>query len=101
MRTAYAKGLNHKQVIWRHALPNALNPVVTAISGWMAELLAWSFFVEFIFGWKGLGKLTVDALDKFDFPLVMGAVLVSALIFVVISLLADLVYARLDPRVRL
>lgn len=101
IRTAYAKGLNNRQVIWRHALPNALNPVVTAISGWMAELLAGSFFVEFIFGWKGLGKLTVDALDKFDFPLVMGAVLVSALIFVVVSLLADLVYARLDPRVRL
>lgn len=101
IRTAYAKGLNSKQVIWRHALPNALNPVVTAISGWMAELLAGSFFVEFIFGWKGLGKLTVDALDKFDFPLVMGAVLVSALIFVIVSLLADLIYARLDPRVRL
>jgi peptide/nickel transport system permease protein len=101
VRTAYAKGLSSKQVIWRHALPNALNPVVTAISGWMAELLAGSFFVEFIFGWKGLGKLTVDALDKFDFPLVMGAVLVSALIFVVVSLLADLLYARLDPRVRL
>jgi peptide/nickel transport system permease protein len=101
IRTAYAKGLNNTQVIWRHALPNALNPVVTAISGWMAELLAGSFFVEFIFGWKGLGKLTVDALDKFDFPLVMGAVLVSALIFVIVSLLADLVYARLDPRVRL
>lgn len=101
IRTAYAKGLNNKQVIWRHALPNALNPVVTAISGWMAELLAGSFFVEFIFGWKGLGKLTVDALDKFDFPLVMGAVLVSALIFVIVSLLADLIYARLDPRVRL
>lgn len=101
IRTAYAKGLSNVQVIWRHALPNALNPVVTAISGWMAELLAGSFFVEFIFGWKGLGKLTVDALDKFDFPLVMGAVLVSALLFVVISLLADLIYVRLDPRVRL
>ncbi|MGS7457558.1 ABC transporter permease subunit, partial [Mycobacterium tuberculosis] len=75
--------------------------VVTAISGWMAELLAGSFFVEYIFGWKGLGKLTVDALDKFDFPMVMGAVLVSALIFVLVSVLADMVYARLDPRVRL
>jgi peptide/nickel transport system permease protein len=101
IRTAYAKGLSHAQVIWRHALPNALNPVVTAISGWMAELLAGSFFVEFIFGWKGLGKLTVDALDKFDFPMVMGAVLVSALLFVLISFLADIIYARLDPRVRL
>ncbi|MCC6187145.1 MAG: ABC transporter permease [Chitinophagaceae bacterium] len=101
IRTAYAKGLSTKQVIWRHALPNAMNPVITAISGWLAELLAGSFFVEFIFGWKGLGKLTVDALDKFDFPLVMGAVLVSAFIFVLVSLLADLLYARLDPRIRL
>jgi peptide/nickel transport system permease protein len=101
IRTAYAKGLNNRQVLLRHALPNALNPVVTAISGWMAELLAGSFFVEFIFGWKGLGRLTVDALDKFDFPIVMGTVLVSALLFVVINLLADLIYARIDPRVRL
>lgn len=101
IRTAYAKGLGHRSVLFRHALPNALNPVVTAISGWMAELLAGSFFVEYIFGWKGLGKLTVDALDKFDFPLVMGSVLLSALIFVVVSVLADLVYVWLDPRVRL
>lgn len=101
IRTAYAKGLTQRRVLMRHALPNALNPVVTAISGWLAELLAGSFFVEFIFGWKGLGKLTVDALEKFDFPLVMGAVLFSAFIFVLISLLADLLYARLDPRVRL
>lgn len=101
IRTAYAKGLNHTKVILRHALPNALNPVITAISGWMAELLAGSFFVEYIFGWKGLGKLTVDALDRFDFPIVMGAVLLSALIFVIVSLLADLLYARLDARVQL
>lgn len=101
IRTAYAKGLSNVKVIWRHALPNALNPVITAITGWLAELLAGSFFVEFIFGWKGLGKLTVDALEKFDFPLVMGAVLVSAFIFVVVSLFADLLYAKLDPRVRL
>lgn len=101
IRTGYAKGLGHIQVIFRHALPNALNPVITAISGWTAELLAGSFFVEYIFGWKGLGKLTVDALDKFDFPLVMGAVLVSAFIFVLVSLFSDLLYARLDPRVKL
>ncbi len=101
IRTAYSKGLGHVQVIFRHALPNALNPVITAISGWTAELLAGSFFVEYIFGWKGLGKLTVDALDKFDFPLVMGAVLVSAFIFVLVSLFSDLLYARLDPRVKL
>ncbi len=101
IRTAYAKGLRKRQVVLRHALPNALNPVVTAISGWLAELLAGSFFVEYIFGWKGIGKITVDALDKFDFPLVMGAVLLTALIFIIVNLLTDLLYGLLDPRVRL
>lgn len=101
IRTAYAKGLSKVKVVWRHALPNALNPVVTAISGWLAELLAGSFFVEFIFGWKGVGKITVDALDKFDFPLVMGSVLLTAFIFIVINLLTDVLYGKLDPRVRL
>ncbi len=101
IRTAYAKGLGKARVVIRHALPNALNPVVTAISGWLAELLAGSFFVEYIFGWKGIGKITVDALDKFDFPLVMGAVLLTALIFIIVNLFTDLLYGLLDPRVRL
>lgn len=101
IRTAYAKGLKKSRVVWRHALPNALNPVVTAISGWLAELLAGSFFVEYIFGWKGVGKITVDALDKFDFPLVMGAVLLTAFIFIIVNLVTDMLYGWLDPRVRL
>lgn len=101
IRTAYAKGLSRYSVILRHALPNALNPVVTAVTGWLAELLAGAFFVEYIFGWKGIGKITVDALDKFDFPLVMGAVLLTAFIFIIINLFTDLLYAWLDPRVRL
>ncbi len=101
IRTAYAKGLSKTRVVLRHALPNALNPVVTAISGWLAELLAGSFFVEYVFGWKGIGKITVDALDKFDFPLVMGAVLLTALIFIIVNLLTDVLYGLLDPRVRL
>ena len=101
IRTAYAKGLSTTQAVLRHALPNALNPVVTAVTGWLAELLAGSFFIEFIFGWKGIGKITVDALDKFDFPLVMGSVLVTALLFVIINLLTDVLYAKIDPRVRL
>ena len=100
IRTAYSKGLNRRQVIWRHALPNALNPVVTAISGWLAELLAGSFFIEYIFSWKGIGKLTVDSLDKFDFPVVMGAVLITATIFVVVNMITDLLYSRIDPRVK-
>lgn len=101
IRTAYAKGLKKRQVIWRHALPNALNPVVTAISGWLAELLAGSFFVEFIFSWKGIGKLTVDSLDKFDFPVVMGAILITASVFVLINMLTDIIYTWIDPRVKL
>jgi len=101
IRTAYAKGLSTTKVVFHHALPNALNPVVTAISGWLAELLAGSFFVEYIFGWKGVGKITVDALDKFDFPLVMGSVLLTAFIFIIVNLLTDMLYGWLDPRVRL
>jgi peptide/nickel transport system permease protein len=101
IRTAYAKGLQQRTVIFRHALLNALNPVVTAITGWFAELLAGAFFVEYIFGWKGIGKMTVDALEKFDFPVLMGAVLFTAGIFVVINLLADLLYSVIDPRIKL
>ncbi|MBS1688158.1 MAG: ABC transporter permease [Bacteroidetes bacterium] len=101
IRTAYAKGLSKTKIVFRHALPNALNPVITAISGWLAELLAGAFFVEYIFGWKGVGKLTVDGLDKFDFPIVMGSVLLTAVIFIVVNLVTDMLYGWLDPRVRL
>ena len=100
IRTAYAKGLSKTAVVFRHGLRNALNPVITAITGWFAELLAGAFFVEYIFGWKGIGKVTVDALDKLDYPVVMGSVLFSATIFVLINILADLLYGIIDPRVR-
>ena len=100
IRTAYAKGLAKRTVIFRHALRNALNPVVTAITGWFAELLAGAFFVEYIFGWRGIGKVTVDALEKLDYPVVMGSVLISAFIFIFINILADVLYGVVDPRVR-
>lgn len=100
IRTAYAKGLGKMKVIWKHALRNALNPVITAVTGWFAELLAGAFFVEYIFGWKGIGKITVDALEKLDFPVVMGSVLISATFFIVINILADILYGVVDPRVR-
>lgn len=99
IRTAYAKGLSKQQVIWKHGLRNALNPVITAITGWFAELLAGAFFIEYIFGWQGIGKVTVDALEKLDFPVVMGSVLLSATFFVVINILADVLYGIVDPRV--
>jgi peptide/nickel transport system permease protein len=101
IRTAYAKGLSKRIVVWKHGLRNALNPVITAITGWFAELLAGAFFVEFIFGWKGIGKVTVDALEKLDFPVVMGSVLVSSFFFILIGLFADMLYGVIDPRVRI
>jgi len=101
IRTAYAKGLSKTKVIWKHALRNALNPVITAITGWFAELLAGAFFIEYIFGWKGIGKVTVDALEKLDFPVVMGSVLISASFFILINILADILYGIVDPRVRI
>lgn len=101
IRTAYAKGLSKRQVVFGHALRNAINPVITAITGWFAELLAGAFFVEYIFGWKGIGKVTVDALEKLDYPVVMGSVLFAATIFVLINILADVLYGIIDPRVKM
>jgi peptide/nickel transport system permease protein len=101
IRTAYAKGLSKRAVIWKHGLRNALNPVVTAVTGWFAELLAGAFFIEYIFGWKGIGKVTVDALEKLDFPVVMGSVLISATFFILINILADVLYGIIDPRIRM
>lgn len=100
IRTAYAKGLSKRVVVWKHALKNALNPVITAVTGWFAELLAGAFFVEYIFGWQGIGKVTVDALEKLDYPVVMGSVLISAAFFVVVNIIADILYGVIDARVR-
>lgn len=100
IRTAKSKGLSKKVVILKHALRNALNPVTTAISGWFGALLAGSFFVESVFSYKGLGYETVQALLTFDIPVVLGCVLFTAVVFVVINVLTDLIYALLDPRVR-
>ena len=101
IRTAYAKGLSKRRVVWKHGLRNALNPVITAITGWFAELLAGAFFVEYIFGWQGIGKVTVDALEKLDYPVVMGSVLVAACFFILVNILADILYGVIDPRVRI
>jgi len=100
IRTARAKGLNYYVILFKHALKNALNPVVTAVSGWMASLLAGAVFVEFVFDWKGIGVVIVNALDKYDFPVVMGAVLFISVILIIINILVDILYGLLDPRVR-
>lgn len=101
IRTAYAKGLSKKLVIWRHALKNSLNPVITSISGWFASMMAGVIFIEYIFGWKGLGFVMVNALTNFDVPLVMSSVLVISIIFIVVNILTDITYSIIDPRVRL
>lgn len=101
IRTAKAKGLSSIAVLFKHALRNALNPVVTAVSGWFASLLAGAFFVEVIFDIKGLGYTAVDALQKFDFPVAMGTVLFTASVFIVMNFIVDILYAVLDPRIRI
>ena len=101
IRTAKAKGLNKFVVVFKHALRNSLNPVVTVVSGWFASLLAGAVFVEYIFAWNGLGKEIVDALNNMDLPVVMGSVIFISMIFVIINILVDLIYAWVDPRVRI
>jgi len=101
IRTAKAKGLTSYQIIKKHALKNSLNPVVTAISGWFASMLAGAVFVEYIFNWNGLGKEIVNALNALDLPVIMGSVLVIATLFIIINILVDVIYSWLDPRIRL
>ncbi len=99
VRTAYAKGLSKYTVIVKHALRNAMNPVVTVISGWLASVLAGAYFIEIIFDYKGLGYETVNALNNLDFPVAMGSILFAAVLFVFITIFVDIIYGILDPRV--
>jgi peptide/nickel transport system permease protein len=100
IRMGYAKGLSKSRVFWKHALPNALSSVLMASSGWLAEMLVGALFIEFIFDWKGIGKITVDAIQRSDFPMVMGGTLFFAMIFIVVKLVMDVLHGLLDPRVR-
>lgn len=101
IRTARAKGLSTNAVILKHALKNAIKPVITAVSGWLVSVLGGAFFIEYIFQWKGIGFKTIDAVLNQDFPIIMGAAIMVAFIFVIINILVDIVVAFLDPRVRL
>lgn len=100
VRTAKAKGLPFRRVVFHHALRNAMNPVVTSASGWLAGLLAGAVFVEYVFDWKGMGIVIVDGLDKYDFPVVMGSILFICVLLIVINIVTDILYGLLDPRVR-
>lgn len=101
VRTAKAKGLAPLRIIIRHILRNALNPIVTTVSTWFAGLLAGAYFIEYLFNWKGIGSAAFDAIFKLDYPMIQGSVLLTAIIFVVINYLSDILYALLDPRVKI
>ncbi|MDN8618158.1 ABC transporter permease [Variovorax ginsengisoli] len=101
VRTARAKGLPRRRVVWGHALRNARIPIVTLLGIQLGQLLGGVVVTETVFSWPGIGKLTVDAIFARDYPVVQGAVLLTAVAFVLINLATDLVYTVLDPRVRL
>lgn len=101
VRTARSKGLSHWRIMTHHVLRNSLNPVVTAASGWFASMLAGAVFVEYVFGWQGMGLLMFRALEQTDLPMVMGCVATIAATFVLVNMLVDQIYRWLDPRVQL
>jgi peptide/nickel transport system permease protein len=101
VRTARAKGLPRRRVVWGHALRNARIPIVTLLGIQLGQLLGGVVITETVFSWPGIGKLTVDAIFARDYPVVQGAVLLTAAVFVLINLATDMIYTVLDPRVRL
>jgi peptide/nickel transport system permease protein len=101
VRTARAKGMRRGRVVYRHALRNAMLPVITVIGWQFGALLSGAVLTEGIFGWPGLGQLAVNAISQRDIPLVQGVILTFALVFAVVNLVVDLLYCVIDPRVRL
>ncbi len=101
MRTARSKGLRERMILWRHAFRNALLPLVTVAGGSLANLLSGALLVEVIFGWPGMGRLLVQAINTRDYTLLQGLVIVFAMLYAGINLLIDLSYPLIDPRVRL
>lgn len=100
LRTARAKGVSEKVVIRKHALGNALIPIITSIGNTLAMMLAGSSVVESVFSWPGVGRLTVQAINNRDVTQACGCVILTCIIFVVLLLLVDLAYAMVDPRIK-
>jgi len=100
VRTARAKGLGERAVLWRHALRNALLPMITALGGLLAYLVSGAVVVEQVFAWPGMGRLTYEAARSKDYPIVMGVVVISSLLLLASYLIRDVLYAVADPRVR-
>jgi ABC-type dipeptide/oligopeptide/nickel transport system permease component len=101
VRTARAKGISETSVLFRHAFPNALIPVITIVGLQFGSLLAGAIVTETIFSWPGIGRLAVQAISARDYPLLQGCILIIAVSYVAVNFLTDLVYAFVDPRVRL
>jgi peptide/nickel transport system permease protein len=101
IRTAVAKGLSRRRVLFRHALGNAINPLVTLFGFSLATLLAGALLTEYVFGWPGLGTLIFDALSNKDEPIVMASVVMLVSMLVAGNVIADLMLATIDPRIRL
>lgn len=101
IRTARSKGLKERTVIYRHALLNAIAPAVTASLTWLVSLLTGAIFVEYVFGWNGLGQVVISAIENYDFPVIMGVTLVVSAFFVLTNWFLDAIYPMLDPTVRM
>ncbi|MDH5229765.1 MAG: ABC transporter permease, partial [Gammaproteobacteria bacterium] len=101
IRTARAKGLNEFQVIKNHGMRNALLPVITLLGLQLGTLLGGAVITETVFSWPGVGQLTIDAIQRRDYPVVQACVLLISLSYVVVNVLTDVVYAAIDPRIRL
>jgi peptide/nickel transport system permease protein len=100
VRTARAKGLSERQVIYKHVLKNGLIPVVTVIGLQFGVLLAGAIITEMIFSWPGLGRLTIDSINSRDYPMVQGCILMIALTYIIANLITDFAYRLLDPRIK-
>jgi peptide/nickel transport system permease protein len=100
IRAAKAKGMSEREVIFKHALRNALIPIVTVLGLQFGFLLAGAFFVEWVFAWPGIGRLAVQAIQQRDYPVVLGALLVTSIAYVVINIVVDIIYSYIDPRVQ-
>lgn len=101
IRTAIAKGLNKKQVVWRHAIKNVLIPVITILGLQIGALFGGAIITEMVFSYPGVGRLLILAILRRDYPLVQGTILVIALLYIVINVLVDIIYSQVDPRIRL
>ena len=98
--TAYAKGVSERTVTYRHMLKNAMIPIVTAVGLQFGQLLGGAMLTETVFSWPGLGRLMVDSIKSKDIPMVLGAVIVMAVMFSIVNLIVDIIYAFIDPRIK-